>query len=553
MANRITGRSAFLALLKDEGVSHLFGNPGTTELPVMDALKDHPDMNYVLGLQEALVVAMADGFSRASGKLVACNVHVAPGLGNAMGSLYNAKFTGTPMILTAGQQEIGHGLTEPLLYDPLVPIAEPMVMWAVEVHRLEDLPMIVRRAAKIATTPPTGPVFISLPGDILNNEAGIDLGASSRLVTQVRPDDATIKAMAERIIKAKNPVIIAGDELVKSDALEIAAEFAEAIGAAAYQQSVGYGSHFLAESACYLGSLSRDQKSVRDLLAPHDLMIALGSDPIRMSVYSEIDPKPDELPVVHVGLVDWDIAKNFAVEIGIKADVRTTLEALVPAIREIGGAQHADVARSRVDDLKTRNWSAKRETLTARISSLGDVRPIDPDWLSLAVAETLPENGVLVNEGLTSSRHLTDLRPYRDRHDYHALASGGIGWGLPASIGVAIAQAPRPVCCFSGDGSAMYSIQSLWTAANMKLPITFVIANNGGYRIIKQRLLAFHGNAQFVGMDFDDPYIDFTMMAQSLGVPGQRIEDPGALRGALEKSFATPGPKLLEVMVDGTV
>lgn len=553
MANRITGRSAFLALLKDEGVTHLFGNPGTTELPVMDALKDHPDMNYVLGLQEALVVAMADGFSRASGQLVACNVHVAPGLGNAMGSLYNAKFTGTPMILTAGQQEIGHGLTEPLLYDPLVPIAEPMVKWAVEVHRLEDLPMIVRRAAKIAMTPPTGPVFISLPGDILNNEAGIDLGASSRLDTQVRPSDQRIKAMAERLIKAKNPVIIAGDELVKSDALTIAAEFAETVGAAAYQQSVGYGSHFLAESACYLGSLSRDQKSVRDLLAPYDLMIALGSDPVRMSVYSEIDPKPNDLPVMQIGLNDWDIAKNFAVEFGVKADVRTTLEALVPAIREIGGPAHAQIAKARVDKLKVGNWSAKRESLIAKIASKNEIKPIDPDWLSLSVAEALPANGVLVNEGLTSSRHLTDLRPYRERHDYHALASGGIGWGLPASIGVAIAQAPRPVCCFSGDGSAMYSIQSLWTAANMKLPITFVIANNGGYRIIKQRLLAFHGNAQFVGMDFNDPYIDFTMMAQSLGVPGQRIDNPGDLRGALEQSFATPGPKLLEVMVDGSV
>src|SRR5262245_57761697 len=187
--NRITGRSAFLALLKDEGVTHLFGNPGTTELPIMHALKDHPDLTYVLGLQEALVVAMADGFSRASGQLVACNVHVAPGLGNAMGSLFNAKFTGTPMILTAGQQEQGHGLTEPLLYDPLVPIAEPLVKWAVEVARLEDVPRIVRRAAKVAMTPPTGPVFISLPGDILNAEAGIELGASTRIETRARPAD----------------------------------------------------------------------------------------------------------------------------------------------------------------------------------------------------------------------------------------------------------------------------------------------------------------------------------------------------------------------------
>jgi benzoylformate decarboxylase len=553
VVNRITGRSAFLALLKDEGVTHLFGNPGTTELPVMDALKDHPDMNYVLGLQEALVVAMADGFSRASGKLVACNVHVAPGLGNAMGSLYNAKFTGTPMILTAGQQEIGHGLTEPLLYDPLVPIAEPMVKWAVEVHRLEDLPKIVRRAAKVAMTPPTGPVFISLPGDILNDEAGIDLGSSSRLDTRVRPTDDKLNAIAERIIKAEKPMIIAGDELVKSDALAIAAQFAETIGAAAYQQSVGYGSHFLAESPCYVGSLTRDQKTVRGVLAEYDLLVVLGADPVRMSVYDPIDPKPDDMPVVQIGLVDWDIAKNYAVEMGIKADVGATLDALVPAIKEIGGSDFAALAKARVDGLRSRNWTAKRETLTAKFSSLGDVKPIDPDWLTLAIAQTLPENGVLVNEALTSSRHLTDLVPYRDRHDYHALASGGIGWGLPASIGVAIAQAPRPVCCFSGDGSAMYSIQSLWTAANMKLPITFVIANNGGYRIIKQRLLAFHGNAQFVGMDFNDPYIDFAGLASSLGVPAQRVDNPGDLRGALEKSFATPGPKLLEVMVDGTV
>jgi len=553
VANRITGRSAFLALLKDEGVTHLFGNPGTTELPVMDALKDHPDMNYVLGLQEALVVAMADGFSRATGKLVACNVHVAPGLGNAMGSLYNAKFTGTPMILTAGQQEIGHGLTEPLLYDPLVPIAEPMVKWAVEVHRLEDLPKIVRRAAKVAMTPPTGPVFISLPGDILNNEAGIDLGSSSRIDTRVRPTDDRLKVLAERIIKAKKPMIIAGDELVKSDALEIAAEFAETIGAAAFQQSVGYGSHFLAESPCYLGSLTRDQKNVRSVLAEYDLLVVLGADPVRMSVYDPVDPKPDDMPVVHIGQVDWDIAKNYAVEIGIKADVGATLDALVPVIKEIGGPDFAVEAAARVDGLRSKNWSAKRDVLTAKFSGLGDVKPIDPDWLTLSIAQTLPENGVLVNEGLTSSRHLTDLVPYRERHDYHALASGGIGWGLPASIGVAIAQAPRPVCCFSGDGSAMYSIQSLWTAANMKLPITFVIANNGGYRIIKQRLLAFHGNAQFVGMDFNDPYIDFAALAGSLGVPGQRIDNPSDLRGALEQSFATPGPKLLEVMVDGTV
>jgi benzoylformate decarboxylase len=205
---RITGRSAFLALLKDEGITHLFGNPGTTELPIMHALKDHPEIEFVMAMQESLVVAMADGFGRASGRLVACNVHVAPGLGNAMGSQFNAQFTGTPMILTAGQQGQGHGLMEPLLYGPLVRMAEPFVKWAVEVTRLEDLPRIVRRAAKIATTPPTGPVFISLPGDILNAEADIDLGRSTRIDARVAPSREAIARLAGRILSADRPAIV---------------------------------------------------------------------------------------------------------------------------------------------------------------------------------------------------------------------------------------------------------------------------------------------------------------------------------------------------------
>src|SRR6516165_10607171 len=231
--NTISGRSAFIELLLSEGVTHLFGNPGTTELPIMHALVDYPDLRYVLGLQEAIVVAMADGYARASGELVACNVHVAPGLGNAMGSLFTAFNSGTPLIITAGQQEQGHGLTEPLLYAPLVPIATPVVKWATEVTRLEDLPRIVHRAAKIATTPPTGPVFISLPGDILNAFGVIDLGHSTRVDTRVKPSDEALQALAQRILKAQRPVIVTGDEIVKSDALNDAAALAAALGAPA--------------------------------------------------------------------------------------------------------------------------------------------------------------------------------------------------------------------------------------------------------------------------------------------------------------------------------
>jgi benzoylformate decarboxylase len=553
MENRITGRSAFLALLKDEGITHLFGNPGTTELPIMHALKDHPDLTYVMAMQESLVVAIADGYSRASGKLVACNVHVAPGLGNAMGSLFNASFTGTPMILTAGQQEQGHGLMEPVLYGPLVQMAEPLVKWAVEVTRLEDLPRIVRRAAKIATTPPTGPVFISLPGDILNAEAGIELGRSTRVDTRVKPSDEALGALVARILKAERPVIITGDEIVKSDALREAAQFAEALGAPAYQCSTPYGAHFLSESPSFMGALSRLQKQVREVLSPYDLMIVLGADPLRMSVYSEVDPLPDGLGIVQIGLVDWDLAKNYSAEIALKADVKETLRALIPALKAAGGGALETRARKSLDALATKNWTAKRKSVIEQISKASTRSPIDPDWLALQVVEAMPDHAILVDEGLTSSRQILAMRPHRDRYGYHALASGGIGWGLPASVGVSLANPNRPVVCYSGDGSSMYSIQSLWTAANHKLPLTFIIVNNGGYRIIKQRLLAFHGDDHYVGMDFIDPPVDFTGVAKSLGLEATRVTDPGQLKSVLSSAIGRPGTKLIEVVVNNSV
>jgi benzoylformate decarboxylase len=551
--NHITGRSAFLALLKDEGITHLFGNPGTTELPIMHALNDHPDITYVMAMQESLVVAIADGFSRACGQLVACNVHVAPGLGNAMGALYNAQFTGTPMILTAGQQEQGHGLMEPMLSGPLVRMAEPLVKWAIEVTQLEDLPRIVRRAAKIATTPPTGPVFISLPGDILNREGAIELGRSTRVNTRVRPSDETVQTLTARILGAKRAIVVVGDEIVKSDALAEAARFAETLGAPVFQQSVAYGAHFLSESPCFMGVLSRAQKQVRELLSGFDLMIVLGADPLRMSVYSEVEPLPEGMPIIQIGLVDGDLAKNYPVELAVKADVRETLRALIPALEAVGGPDLTDRARDGIKKLASGNWSTRRKALVKEISAKKDANPIDPDWLSLQVVEAMPPDAILVDEGLTSSRYMPALRPHRERYGYHALASGGIGWGLPASVGVSLANPARPVVCYSGDGSAMYSIQALWTAVHHKLPLTVIIANNGGYRIIKQRLLSFHNDSRFVGMDFADPAVDFVGLATALGAEAIRVTEGKDLAPALASAVARPGTKLLDVHVDGSV
>ncbi|MCX7962690.1 MAG: thiamine pyrophosphate-binding protein, partial [Burkholderiales bacterium] len=333
MTATLTGREAFVRILADEGVTHLFGNPGTTELAIMQALGAHPEIRFVLGLQESVVLAMADGYARASGRLAAANVHVAPGLGNAMGALYNARFSGSPLVLTAGQQEQGHGLREPLLYAPLVEVARPFVKWAVEVTRAQDLPLVLRRAAKVATTPPTGPVFVSLPADVLDDTVETDLGRPTRVDARARPSDDAIERLALRLLSARAPAILAGRELAERDAWAEAAELAELAGAAVFGETVPYCAPFPSEHPAYIGMLPRSQPAVREALAPFDLLVCLGADLLRMSVHSPMDPLPEGLAVVHVSERDWEIGKNHPAEIAIRADVRETLAALLPHLR----------------------------------------------------------------------------------------------------------------------------------------------------------------------------------------------------------------------------
>tara|TARA_B100000686_G_scaffold344912_1_gene428453 strand:- start:171 stop:1736 length:1566 start_codon:yes stop_codon:yes gene_type:complete len=517
----------------------------------MDALTEHPDLNYMMSMQESLVVYMAEGYSRSSGKLSACNVHVAPGLGNAMGAIYAAKFANTPIIITAGQQEQGHGLTEPLLYDPLVPIAQPLVKWAVEVTRFEDLPRIVRRAAKVAMTPPTGPVFISLPGDILNEEGALELGARTRVDTRVRPIDSTLEKTAERILSASNPVIVAGHELATDDALQEAAEFASIIGCPVYQQTVQYGAHFLSEHPGFMGALSRDQQQVRDVLAPYDLLIVLGADVLRMSVWSSVEPLPEGMKIVQIGQRDWEMGKNFPTELAIRADVKETLKALNPKLMERGGADQKGRADESLNKLSSNNWSAKRKVMVKELTAAPQTGAIDPAWMVMKIVDTMPEETIIVDEGIISSRALMSLLPYRTSSSLFGMASGGIGWGVPAACGVQAAHPEKPVIAIIGDGSSMYSIQALWTAANQKLPVNYVICDNGGYRIIKERLFSFHGNENFIGMDFKEPAVDFVGLANSVGVPSVRVTDHDELVPALEKALLNiNGPNLISVTVD---
>ena len=420
-----------------------------------------------------------------------------------------------------------------------------------EATRLDDLPRIVRRAAKIALAPPTGPVFISLPGNVLTDDVEVDLGRRNRVEARTRPADAVLDALAERLLSATRPVMVVGHEVSTGSALPQAAELAELLGAGVYQDTIPTAAPFVSGHPCYLGTLSRNQRDVAGRLGAFDLLLCLGTDVLRMSVPGPA-PLPPGLPVLQVGGRSADLAKNYPTELAVQADVRETLAALNDRLRVRRPNGYEPAARRRIERLRPGNWSAARE---AFVRSLGPCpeAPIHPDHLMRVLSETLPVDAVVVDEGLTSSFALPRLWPYRDERSYYGLASGGIGFAVAGAVGIRLAVPDRPVVAVIGDGSALYNIQALWTAAHLRLPMVYVIANNRGYRILKQRVRAGHGVERFIGMDFDDPPIDFARLAASLGLWSRRVVEPADVAPALEEALGHPGPTLLDVVVDGRI
>ena len=549
----ITGKQAFLQILKQEGVSIMFGNPGTTELPLMDGLAREPDIRYVLALQESVAIAMADGYAHASGKLAAVNVHTSPGLGNAMGMLYDAHMSGAPMLLTAGQHDQAMNLTEPILWSDLPPVARPFVKWSHEITRLEDLPRAVRRAVKTAHAHPSGPVFISLPVDVLNAERELDLLASTRIAPRIRGDAGAIEAAADLLARAKRPVIVAGDAVTQGDALAEMAEVAELLGAPVYGECVPSTCSFPFTHPLYAGPFPRLGPPIRNMLMGHDLLFSVGGDLFTLSLPSDVEPMPEGMTVVHMDTDPWQLGKNYPAQVAILGDPKATLPDLAEALRKRLGAGTRKERAAKIAELSAAHGAAT-EKLRAKARAEVGASPISPLALVGAVADVVPDDAIIVDESISSSHGVRNLFRAQDQRSFYGLRGGGIGWGLPATLGVKLAQPGRPVVGLIGDGSAMYTIQALWTAAHESIPCVYVIFNNASYRILKQRTLALKGfsaeDDQYVGMDLVNPRIDYVGMAKALGVPGELVEKGVEVGAAVKRGLASGGPYLVDVHID---
>jgi benzoylformate decarboxylase len=549
----MSGKRAFLELLKQEGVDILFGNPGTTELPLMDAFAVEHDIRYILGLQEAALMSMADGYAQASGKLAVLNLHVAPGLGNAMGMLYDAVKAAAPILLTAGQQDLEYLVTEPVLSADLATLARPFVKWSAEVHRLADLPRLVHRAAKTALAPPTGPVFLSLPGDILKSEADLDLLTPTRVAPRVRGDAAAVAAAGALLAQAKRPVIIAGDAVAQSRAHAELVALAELIGAPVYTEFVPSTASFPASHPLFRGATVRTQAAVRQVLDQYDVLFSVGGDLFTLSLPSEIDPMPPGMRLIHLDTDPWEIGKNYPAEVAILGDPKSTLPEITAAVEAAmtGGARGAARERFKAASEVT---LAERTALKTKAKALAGKSPVQALALLDAIGDMLPKDAVVIEEVLSSAPGIRSLIRSDDPQSYYGLRGGGIGWGIPAAIGIKLALPHRPVVALVGDGSAMYTIQALWTAAHDRIAVVFVILNNRSYRILKQRLLALRGHAEqvdtYVGMELVDPPVDFVGLARSLGVAAEHVKTVHDATDLVAKGIKSDAPLLIDVDLD---
>lgn len=549
------GIDAFLELLHQLDVHYIFGNPGTTELPLSDALVDDTRFRYLLGLQEIPVVAMADGYAQASGRLGVVNLHISCGLGNAMGMIYNAFRQGSPLLITAGQQDRRMIFEEPILWGELVDVARPWTKSAVEVRRLDELPNAVRRAAQAALTPPTGPVLLSLPVDLqVEWSERLDLARRPLLDTRVPPPAAALDQAATRLVAAQRPIILAGSRVAQRRAIEPLVQLAERLGAVVYSEPTS--SHgrlgFPCEHPLYVHELPLWSPQIREVLQRHDVALVCGMDLLRQYIYQEpSNPVPEDLSVIHLDEDPRELNKNHRVDVPLWGDTATGLVELDRRLQKLLTVADQQAADNRRNAARAAQ-SARREQLQTTLSLQTEARPLDPRVLMHALAQALPDNACVVEAAVTSTGGILErLGAIRDPYAYFGQRGWTLGWGLNVATGIQLAWPDRPVLGLIGDGAAMYGIQGLWSAAHYQIPVTWIVCNNGHYRILKdcarQLQLPQAQRQRFLEFDLAGPAIDFVALAQAQGVDAVRLEEPDSIIDALRSAWRRRQPLLIDV------
>jgi len=550
------GRRVLMDSLVAHGVRHVFGNPGTTETPLLDSLPAYPQIDYVIALHEGVAVSAASFHAQASRHVSFANVHVAPGLGNAIGGLYGALKANSPLVVTAGQQDTRMRLRNPVLGHDLVAMAAPVTKWSVQVERADELAPIMRRAFKVATDAPRGPVFVSLPIDVMEQETSVEAPAPDRLWRASAPDPDGVAELASLLLKAKSPLIVTGDDVARSGATDALVALVEQIGACVWSEGLRHHASFPTAHPNYRASLPSDAAQIRKAFDGADLVLLLGVPFFEDVWHAEGGPFPAGAIVAQLEESPERLALNHRLDAGVVGDLAASLVALGNAVRAGAGPEFKSAAQRR-NAAHAEYRARDKEAYRARVEKAWNREPTSMPRVTAEIRRGLPDNVVIVDESITASLDLARAFDYRGFGDYFGGRGGGIGQGLAGAIGVKVAMPDRPVVAVSGDGSAMYSIQALWTAAHHKLAIVFVVLANRQYRILKHNVDVWRQNFQpgtqhpYQQMDLIGPDLDFVRIAGGMGVEAVRVEKADGIAPALAAAVAANRPYLVEIAIEG--
>ena len=555
---KMLGKHALAQMLVAEGVEYIFGNPGTSETPFLDGLQDYPQLRYIQALQEGTAVGMADGYARATGKPAFANIHIAGGLANGISGLYNAFRGGTPLVLTAGNSDTRMLISEPVLSGDLVEMTKQYTKWSTEIRHASDIPVAIRRAFKEAKTPPSGPVFVSFPWDTMDEEIEFEATPSAEGYFRIRPDTAAVARATEILASAQNPVIVVGDRVAQSGAVDAVVQVAEQTGARVLATSYSEV-NFPTGHPQWGGMLNLNSPATARQFENADAVLAVGTDVFASFLYVDVPFLKPDTRLIHLDSAYWEIEKNYPTEVGILADPGAGMADLAASLdSEMNGSQR-EAAATRAATLA----DARRrgdERYQERIKPTWDNLPMPVERMMHELAAAVPPNTIVADEAVTSRPAVNRAFEFTKPGDIYGIRGGALGWAMPGALGVKLAHPDRPVLAVVGDGASMYTVQALWTASRYNIPVVYAICNNQAYRILKVNMEVYlrdmlddrERDSEYVGMEFANR-LDLAMMAQAMGVHGERVDDPNEIGPAVKRAFDSGRPALLDITISGAL
>ncbi len=553
MTAALSGKHAFMQMLRAEGVRYIFGNPGTSEAPFIGILHEYPDLEYLMVVQEGVAIGMAEGYARASGEVGFVSLHIDNGLANGFSLMIDQKRTGSPVVITAGNKDIRHLANN---RSDLADMAAPFAKWSAEISHPEQVPSVMRRAFQEARTPPTGPVFVALSGNSMDDVADIAIEPSSAIHGEPRPEPAAVEAAADALANASNPVLIVGDRVHSSGAQEAAAELAETIGARVYSHVAGH-MPYPTDNALWCGALSLRSDEGLAALTESDVILAVGCPVFEDFFYRSGNFVGDDATLIHIDSDSSQIGRKEPTDIGIWSSPLHAMAEIKLETAERMSRDAVEAASERAARIGEENRARDAAFQEMAVSSW-DRSPVTPAALGKALGNAIPQGANVFSDAISSTAFVHSGIAHRTDLNVMGARGGAIGWGIGATMGIKLANPDAPTIGIVGDGSAMMTVQGLWTAVNYGIPVTYVICNNASYRILKVNMNVYHTinemgpPEQYNAMDFTTPF-DFKAQAEAYGGVGIRVTTADDIKPAIDAAVASGKAACVDVILDGSV